>query len=236
MRALQGKRVVLTGISRGIGLETAGVFLREGADVIGVSRDPHRLDAAMSELRQLGPVSAVQVDLGRPDSAQAILAAALERWGAVDLLINNAAIGGRGASFEEETPDDLVDTVQVNVFGPHYLTHALLPLLLRGREPRIINVSSGAGMMKGRIDRLADMASYRLSKLALTGMSLLWANALRGRVSVLALNPGRIGTDMGGPHAAEDPPAGARRLLDAALLPWEVTGVFVDGARVVPWE
>jgi len=230
---LRGKRVVLTGASRGIGLAVTRRFLEEGAEILGVGRTPSSLAQARADLASFGPaVQFVQADVSRPESAEWIRRAVEERWGALDLLINNAAIMVRSRSFEAEGPSDLAMTLATNLLAPHRLILALLPLLKRGALPRIINVSSAAGMLA---DRGSDFPSYRLSKLALNRLTLLLADQLKGEVSVLALDPGWVKTEMGGDAAPEELDAAVKRTVAAAVASPTLTGKFLKGATEMPW-
>jgi len=234
---LPGKRIVLTGISRGIGRATAEALLGHKAQVIGVSRDRKNLDKVKAELAGFGPaVSFVCGDIGDPQTAVLTAQEVKKRWGALDLLINNAAISRWAKSFEEDQESWLEESFRVNVLSQHYMIRNLLPYLRKGLEPRILNVGSGAGMITGVLDGGAgDMGSYRLSKLAVTGLSLLYANQLKGEVSVLCFDPGWIRTDLGGPNAPEDAPAAVQRILETLSLDWAVTGKFVKGRDILSW-
>ena len=93
MSALAGRRVLITGISRGVGLETARLFLREGAEVLGVAQDRARLERAAGELAPKdGRLSVIQAELTAADAPARSAAAVAERWGALDVLFNNAAV------------------------------------------------------------------------------------------------------------------------------------------------
>jgi NAD(P)-dependent dehydrogenase (short-subunit alcohol dehydrogenase family) len=83
-------------------------------------------------------------DVADPKAATRIASAVKRRWGALDLLLNNAGISPGGSSFATEREGDLERTLAVNVLAVHRLTRALLPLLKKGRRPRVVNVSSGA--------------------------------------------------------------------------------------------
>ena len=233
-RRLEGRRVLLTGASRGVGYEVARLFLQEGARVIGVSRDPERLARAANLLEPLGDFRPVQEDLGDPLSPPRIAEAVRTRWGALDVLFNTAAIminRGDPRTFEDEPPDALARTLDANVLAPHRLVMSLLPLLRGGREPRIVNVGSGAGTAEGI--RIMGIASYRLSKWALHGLTVLLATHLRGHVAVNGFDPGWVKTDLGGPNAPGSPVDSAAGALEVATLPFSETGkLWKDGREI----
>jgi NAD(P)-dependent dehydrogenase (short-subunit alcohol dehydrogenase family) len=229
MTRLQGRRVVLTGASRGVGHETVKLFSAEGAEIIGVARDAAKL-AAIS--RELPSFQAVVGDITDRTLGARLAEAVEQRWGAFDLLINNAAIQEYNAGFHAEPLDALERNLTTNVLSAHWLIHALLPLLKRGTEPRIINVSSGAGKLEA-VRAEANMPAYRLSKLLLNGLSLSYAGDLKGQVAVNSLDPGWLKTDLGGPNAPGEPPDGAVRMLELACKPFSVTGGFWYGAEAI---
>jgi NAD(P)-dependent dehydrogenase (short-subunit alcohol dehydrogenase family) len=226
MRRLEGRRILLTGASRGVGRETVRLFSQEGAEIIGVARDGARL-AALG--REHAGFLAVAGDITDRALGAKLTSAVQQRWGALDLLINNAAIQEYNAGFHAEPLDALERNFTTNVLSAHWLIHALLPLLKRGKEPRIINVSSGAGKLDV-VKAESNMPGYRLSKLALNGLTLSYAGDLRGQVAVNSLDPGWLKTDLGGPNAPGEPADGAVRMLELAIMPFEVTGGFWHGA------
>ncbi len=229
MTRLQGRRILLTGASRGVGRETVQLFSREGAEIIGVARDGEKL-AALA--REFPGFQAVVADITDRGLGARLAGVVTERWGALDVLINNAAIQEYNAGFHAEPLDALERNLTTNVLSAHWLIHALLPLLKSGTEPRIINVSSGAGKLSAVRDE-PNMPAYRLSKLLLNGLSLAYAGDLKGQVAVNSLDPGWLKTDLGGPHAPGEPADGAVRLLELATKPFSVTGGFWYGAEAI---
>ena len=232
---LKGLRTVITGASRGVGYRVARMFLREGAQVLGVSRQRRTLAKADREFRAYGRAwKALVADTGSPNGPKRIAAAVRSRWGALDFLLNNAAVNPGHRNMAAMADGELEATLNVNVFALHRISRALLPLLKKGRKPRIVNVSSGAGS-RGSIETGTDMSAYRLSKWTVNGLTRLWANELKGTVSVVMMDPGWVKTDMGGPQAPDSPELSARRALEIALLPAKVTGVFLHGRKEGGW-
>lgn len=229
MGSLQGRRIVLTGASRGVGYETVKLFSREGAEIIGVARDAARL-AALS--REFPTFQWLAGDITDRALGGLVAEAVGKRWGALDVLLNNAAIQEYNAGFHAEPLDALERSLTTNVLSAHWLIHALLPLLGAGKEPRIVNVSSGAGKLSA-LKEEANMPAYRLSKLLLNGLTLGYAGDLKGKVAVNSLDPGWLKTDLGGPRAPGEPVDGAVRMLELVSKPFEVTGGFWYGAEPI---
>jgi len=233
MPALAGRRILVTGVSRGVGFETARLFLAEGAEIFGIARDPERLAKAARELDGGARLSVLAADVSDKAAPARIARAVEERWGALDVLFNNAGVqidgGTRGISAGSE--DVLETSLAVNLMAPYRLCRALLPALERGREPRIVNVSSGAGNLASMT--MTDIPTYRLSKWALNGLTLLLAGELAGKVAVNAFDPGWVKTDLGGPRAPGVPSESARGALALVTLPFDVQGKFwKDGAEI----
>jgi NAD(P)-dependent dehydrogenase (short-subunit alcohol dehydrogenase family) len=233
-QVLQGRRILLTGASRGVGLECARLFLASGARVIGAAKDPERLEAVAEQLKPLGEFHPLVLDLTQPGFERAAAAAVTRDFGgALDILFNNAGIMSGSDGAVSEPPGNLEKTLQVNLIAVHNLIRGLLPALLKGKEPRILNTSSGAGNV-GAVGE-NSLASYRVSKFALNGLTLNWAGALKGRVAVNAFDPGWVKTDMGGSNAPGTPQESARGALDLVLKPFPVTGKFWKDGSEIPW-
>lgn len=236
MNVLAGRRILITGVSRGVGLETARLFLAEGAEVLGVARDPDRLASAARELDpSAARLSVLAADVGDRGAPAQVARAVEERWGALDVLFNNAGVQIDGTTRGISSGNEAVleASMSTNLMAPYRLCRALLPLLERGREPRIVNVSSGAGNLESM--QLTDIPTYRLSKWALNGFTLLLAGELRGRVSVNAFDPGWVKTDLGGPRAPGSPTESARGALALVTLPFAESGKFWKDGSEIPF-
>jgi NAD(P)-dependent dehydrogenase (short-subunit alcohol dehydrogenase family) len=235
-RKLQGRRILLTGASRGVGLATARLFLDEGAELLGISRNEARLRAVRAELgaRAAGRFEVLALDL---TSAEAPARAADwigTRWGSLDVLWNNAAVLlSEAFTFAEEPAGTLETTLSNNLLAPFRLSQAMLPWLRRGREPRIVHVSSGAGTFASLGE--PKILSYRVSKWALNGLTQIQAVELRGQVAVNAFDPGWVKTDLGGPNAPGTPEESARGALALLLEPFSTTGKFFKDGQPIPY-
>ncbi len=228
--------VVITGASRGIGLEFVRQYLSRGDHVVAACRDPARAAALAALVEEAGPRARILACDVASDASVAAFAAALGD-GTVDLLVNNAGVGGGWESLDGVATDVALDTYNVNALGPLRVTRALLPHLARSSAPRVAHISSGMGS-------IADNGSggayaYRMSKAALNMASRNLAVDLRPRKVVsVVINPGWVATDMGGanaPTAARDSVAAMVARFDALTL--ADSGKFLDWKRAegFPW-
>ena len=231
---LTGRRILLTGASRGVGLAIAKLFVRHGALVLGVARDTRRLERVAAELSPAGGAafSWLALDLTEADAPARLARAVSDRWGALDILMNNAGVqlsDVRG--FEDEPVGTLERSMAVNLYAPFHASLACLPLLRKGTEPRIIQVGSGAG----DFERMSStgIPSYRLSKWALHGFTQLLAAQLAPEIAVNAFDPGWVKTDLGGPNAPGSVDEAADGALKLALLPFSATGKFYKDGREI---
>src|SRR6266571_4363040 len=157
------KTVLITGANRGIGFETARQLAKRGFHVFVGVRSQVQADKTVRELKTLGKVSSLVVDVA--DSASiAAAASSFDTVGRLDVLINNAGIyPDEGISILTVAREQMVTTLQTNTLGPLEMTQAFLPHLKKSSAARVINISSGYGQIDGLS---ANVPSYCLSKLA----------------------------------------------------------------------
>jgi NAD(P)-dependent dehydrogenase (short-subunit alcohol dehydrogenase family) len=231
-------RVLVTGASRGIGLEYARQWVAAGARVFGLARDPEGSDELM-ELAAANPQQLVPVrcDVADDDS----VAAARERVGdateGLEVLINNAGIGGFHQGLESIDVDRVRRTFEVNAIGPLRVSRAFLDLLRAGERPRrIVNMTSLMGSMED--NRSGGAYAYRMSKAALNMVTKSMAVDLAGEgIVAVALHPGWVQTDMGGASArtpVEEAVGSLVRTIEA--LGMDDSGGFYDrDGQPLPW-
>jgi len=211
---------IVTGANRGLGYETCRQLAQRGYRVVLTSRDPAQGQAAVERLSRDkgGDILFHPLDVTKAESIQVLHAFITEEFGAADVLVNNAAIYlDEGRHVLDVEMDVYRTTIETNLFGPLMLCLAFLPQMVQQNYGRVVNVSSGAGQIAsmGR-----NTPSYRLSKLALNGLTLMLADAVRGsNVLVNAVCPGWARTDMGGPSAPVGVEQGVDTIVWLATLP-----------------
>ena len=227
---------IVTGGNRGLGLETCRQLAGRGYHVILGSRDGGKGESAAASLRQGGrDVTPFRLDVTSAQDIARLVHFIQAEVGRVDVLVNNAAVYlDEGRDVLEVEMEVYRETVATNVYGPLMLCQALVPLMVRQRYGRVVNVSSGSGQMG---DMASDTPAYRLSKAALNALTLMVADSVRGSgVLVNAVCPGWVHTDMGGPYASRSVEEGADTIVWLATLPPDgPTGGFFRDRQPIPW-
>ncbi|MCI0777309.1 MAG: SDR family oxidoreductase [Chloroflexi bacterium] len=189
---LSGNVALITGASRGLGFEIAKAYAQRGAELVIAARDGQRLAAAATELAKETDVVALALDVSQ--DAERLVRAGIDRFGRVDVLVNNASeLGPSPMPALESYPwQELERVFRVNVLAPLHLTQLVLPGMKERGGGVIINVSSDAG-----VEAYPGWGGYGSSKAALEHLSRTLAVELDGTgVRVYAVDPGDMNTEM----------------------------------------
>lgn len=184
---------LITGASSGIGKATAIKLSSEGLKLVLIARRSDKLEELAEQVQEMGGEAlCISADVGIEAEARAAALSALDAFGVVDILINNAGILRPGA-IEDQLPHEWRDTLDVNLLAPMYLTQALLPPMKKRGNGHIVNVSSTAA----KVQLGPNLAAYSASKVGITAFSA----ALRKEVAphgirVTIVEPGTTDTDV----------------------------------------
>jgi NAD(P)-dependent dehydrogenase (short-subunit alcohol dehydrogenase family) len=231
----QDKQVALvTGGNRGIGYELVKQLALKGFRVILTSRDPNKGNEAVQKLKESGlDVFFELMDVEDPESIRQAAIKINEQYGKLDVLINNAGIYlDENESLLTMNPSVLEKTMATNFYGAYHVIHSFIPLMEKQGNGRIINISSEYGAMSEM--SYQGVGAYKLSKLALNGLTQLVAAETKGDIKINAVCPGWVSTDMGGPSAPRTPKQAAESILWLATIGPEGPngGFFRDGKRL----
>src|SRR5881398_2791920 len=195
LRAMRGsslddmtKTWLITGAGRGMGVQFARAALAAGHNVVATGRNPDTVRSALGEHENL---LVTVLDVTDPHSAEDAAAVAVERFGRIDVLLNNAGSFLAGF-FEELTTEQVRTQIETNLFGPMTVTRAVLPVMRRQRAGLVISISSGAGVIGG-----PSGSAYSASKFALEG----WMESLTGEIEpfgirTMIVEPGFFRTEL----------------------------------------
>jgi NAD(P)-dependent dehydrogenase (short-subunit alcohol dehydrogenase family) len=222
---------LVTGANRGIGREVCSALAARGHTVLLTARDGSAAQAAASDIRGAVPL---RLDVTDAESIAAAAREVADRFGKLDVLVNNAAI--TYDTWQRAISADLGvvrEAAETNLYGPWQLVEEFLPLLRSSEHPRIVNVSSEAGSLTSMG---GGTPAYTVTKAALNALTRMLAAELRGeRILVNAVCPGWVATDMGGP-GGRPVAEGAASVVWAAVLPDNgPTGGFFRDGRPLPW-
>jgi NAD(P)-dependent dehydrogenase (short-subunit alcohol dehydrogenase family) len=184
----------ITGAGRGMGVEFAQAALAASHAVVATGRRPENVLAAVGDAEDL---LVVPLDVTRPADAEAAVQAAVDRFGRIDVLVNNAA-NFYGGYFEELTPEQIDDQLATGLVGPMNVTRAVLPVMRQQHSGHILSISSGAGLVGFEFN-----SAYSAAKFGLEG----WMEALQPEVEPFGItttivNPGFFRTELLTPDSA----------------------------------
>ncbi len=212
---LEGKVVLITGASQGLGRALAFACAKEGASLVVNSRKEEALRPVVEEIEgSEAEVLAVAADVSKNADAVRLADAAMEHFGRIDVLVNNAGLLGPRVAIEEYPEDEWRRVIDANLTGPFLVSKAAIPHIPDGGS--IINVVSGVSV-EGR----AEWGAYSVSKFGVEGLNQILAAELEERgVRVNAVDPGGMRTDMRASAYPEEDPM-------TRITPEENTAVFL---------
>jgi len=214
---LKGSRIVLTGGSSGIGKKTAEDLLAKGANVIITGRDENKLGKVALAIG----CTAFHADVSIEEEAKATINFALEKWGGIDVLINNAGYAEWGLIHEIDMTK-MQEVFATNVFGATMMAKYAAEVFIKQKHGNIINIASTAaskGFVQGSI--------YASSKFALSGLTECWRAELRKfNVRVMQINPSEVPTAFGKADRAE------RELESNKLSPLEISSTLISALEM----
>jgi len=179
---------LVTGAGRGLGVDIAKAALAAGHAVVATGRNPERVRSAIG---RSGDLLAVKLDVTNPTDAEAAVAAAVDRFGRIDVLVNNAGNFNAGF-FEELSPEEFRAQIETTLFGPINVTRAALPVMRAQRSGLVITISSTAGLEGGEFT-----SAYAASKFGVEG----WMESLAPEVApfgirMMLVEPGFFRTEL----------------------------------------
>ena len=212
---LEGKVAMITGASQGLGRALALAFAREGAQVVINARSEESICPVAEEAGSLGAeVLALAADVSSSADVERLVGAATERFGHVDVLVNNAGVLGPRVPIEEYPEDEWRRVIDANLTGPFLVTKAAIPHMPDGGS--IVNVVSGVSV-EGR----ARWGAYSVSKFGVEGLTKILAAELEERgIRANAVDPGGMRTEMRAAAYPEEDPM-------TRITPEENTDVFL---------
>ena len=222
-KPLAGRAVVVTGGMRGIGLAIARALAEDGASVVVSGRDAARIESAVTEIESVGASAlGVAADQSKREDCDRLVDAAKERFGRIDVLVNNAGIT-RDQLLVRMKDDDWDQVLDTNLRGVFLMIRAVSKSMMRQKSGRIINIASTAGAMGN-----PGQVNYSAAKAGVIGLTKAAARELaHWNILVNAVAPGLIETDM-----AAAIPAEAREAL-LQQVPLKRVGAAREVAEVV---
>ncbi len=215
MAGLEGKVALVTGASQGLGRALALAYAREGAKLVINARGEGSIRPVAEEVEALGAeVLAIPADVADSESVDRLVSQAAERFGGIDVLVNNAGILGPRVKIEEFPEDEWRKVIDANLTGLFLVSKAAVPHLKA--EASVINLVSGVS-----VDGRPEWGAYSVSKFGVEGITQILAAELKERgIRVNAVDPGGMRTDMRAAAYPEEDP-------QTRITPEENTDVFL---------
>jgi NAD(P)-dependent dehydrogenase (short-subunit alcohol dehydrogenase family) len=227
---------LITGGNKGLGKTAASRLAALGHTIVIGARDPERAAAAAQELG----ADWVQLDITSDESVAAAADVIRERYGRVDVLVNNAGIAGGTPALDAVDGPALLAVLDTNTVGAARMMHAFLPLLRSSEHPVVVNVSSGLGSFavrsdESRIEHGIPTLAYSASKAALDMLTKIWAQFLPD-IKINVVDPGYTATDLNGHSGHQTVEEGTDAIVAMATIGADgPTGEFQDRHGHVNW-
>ncbi len=232
------KRILITGASRGIGLEICTQLVADGHDVLATYRSKKTAGSLLDLNDDTKNLHTFEMDVDSSDSVKSAMSEIAKRFSSLDLVFNNAGILD-WSPLDEVSPDSFRSIYETNVIGVFRVSEEAIPLLRNGHEPLIVNLSSRLGSIELRGNsQLGGAIAYQCSKAALNmltkQMSIDYA---KHGVRAISISPGWVKTDMGGEEAKYEVPESVKLFLSRInQLPPESNGIFMgEDGEIIPW-
>ncbi len=212
---------IITGGTKGLGLELVRKFLREGWNVATCARNAEHIPQLEAEFSDT-PVFARAIDIREEAAVQSFVGEAYTRFGEIKALINNASILGPITSIDNYPAHEWCDVIETNLNGTFLMTKAVLPFMREVRSGVIMNITSSAGI-KG----YAGWGAYSASKFGLEGLSQILHEELENSgIRVHALDPGRMRTTMRAATYPEEDPATLPDPAKIASIIFDIIAIY----------
>lgn len=237
MRIMERKVAIVTGANRGIGFEICKELSNQGIQVILTARDSQKGKATIEDLTALGlNVDFHPLDVSDIESIQKLAHYVQQKYGGLDILINNAGVMiDRTQSIIEAEVNVIRQTMEVNFYGVLNMVQQFVPMMHHSDTSRVINLSSGLGALH---EMGAGHPGYRISKTALNALTAILAGELRSKgIRVNSMCPGWVKTDMGGQAAPRSVTQGADTAVWLATAPAQEIphGKFLRDRQTIDW-
>jgi NAD(P)-dependent dehydrogenase (short-subunit alcohol dehydrogenase family) len=238
------KIVLITGANKGIGFETARQLGKQDYTVLVGARDETKGAEAVEKLKSEGfDADFIEIDATKTETIKSAVEKVGEKYGKLDVLVNNAGIALDSTEKASEVSGDLLrKTFDTNFFGVIAITQAFLPLIKKSEAGRIVNVSSGLGSLTQHSDPNWEFynvkpLAYNSSKTALNAFTVTLAHELKNtNIKVNSADPGYTATDLNGNSGTKTVAEGASVITDLATLGDDgATGSYFDDQGKLPW-